>query len=139
MARVVSNTYEDTLRRVRRWYCKHYYVPLHLVEDITDEELLVEFFEHNFEEMDSEERVLKIKQLLLSPEEMKGVEKANSDYDAKLLAEMEKEFEEHKAKKAAAEGLPTPAAESKVIKEIAPEADISVSYDETPEDISDWD
>ncbi len=143
MARVVSNQYEDTIRRIRRWYCKQYFVPLHLVDDISDEELIVEYYESKFEEMEPEERQAKIKQLLLTTEEVVEVEKANSDYDNKLLEEMRLEFEAFKAKKGVKsinkKESDHEEFQAKPIKETPKEPEISVSFDDTPEDMSGWD
>lgn len=142
MARVVSNDYEDTMRRIRRWYCKEFLVPLNLVADISDEELIVEYYEHNFENLEPEERIAKMKQLVLNPEEVKELQRASEDYDNKLLEEMRVQYEELKKKN---KSLNTKIEDkdeefkSKPIKEIAKEPDISISFDETPEDMSGWD
>lgn len=136
MARVISDSYEDVMRRIRRWYARHYYTPLHLVENKPDEEVLIEYFEHNFEEMNEEERSSKIKELSLTKEQKQEKAVDEDSFDKKLLEEMRQDLEKFKAK--AEKALSKPATKESSIKTVKQEPEISVKFSESPEDMSGW-
>lgn len=136
MSRVVSDSFEDSMRRIRRWYCRHFYTPLSIVEEMTDEELLVEYFEYLFEEMGEDDRQNKLKELCLTQEDKAAKKVAEDDFDKKLLEEMRKDLEKFESKKT--DKLPKPKTKEEPIKKVENKPDISISFSE-PEDMTGWD
>jgi hypothetical protein len=138
MARVESESYEDSMRRIRRWYSKTYFVPIKEVEEMTDEEVLVEYFEHAYEEMTPEERKDKIKELAETPEEKQERLRYEKEFEDRLMADMKKDLDKIMAKRA---GLPLPQPKlPPVPKKEKKEAEVAISFEEgSLEDLKDWD
>lgn len=99
MNSVENPTYEDWLRRIRRWFSKEYSTPLLQVEEFEDEYVILAYYEHIFEEMDPETRKNKILELVETPQEKKAREIKEEEIDAEIMKEMEAEFKEIQAKK----------------------------------------
>lgn len=96
MAAVESPTYDDFMRRIRRWFSKEFHVPLPQVDDLEDEYLLLNYFETQFEDLEPEERRNKILELIETEVERKARKTADQDFEDELLAEMEEEFKASK-------------------------------------------
>lgn len=96
---VLEPDFDAFMRSIRRWYCINFFTPLHQVEELEDEFILLHYFEHTYEELPAEERKEKIGEILKTAEE-KAQEKAKEEeYDKELMEEMEKEAKALKEKK----------------------------------------
>lgn len=99
MNSVENPTYEDWLRKVRRWFSKTYSTPILQVEDFEDEYVIIAYYENIFDEMDADERKNKIIELIQTAEDKKKKKVEDAQIDKELEEEMRKELEEIQAKK----------------------------------------
>jgi hypothetical protein len=59
------------LRYINRWYSKTFHTPLHVVDDLPTEDVLIHFYECQFEDLEEAERLKSISELLESIDERK--------------------------------------------------------------------
>lgn len=81
MLAIVQPDGDAFLRRVKRFYSKTFNVPLPDVDDIPEEDVLVAFYEENFDSMTEEDRDEFLVDLLATPEERAAREKAHEKAD----------------------------------------------------------
>jgi hypothetical protein len=82
MESVTESDSDYNLRFIFRWYSRAFNTPLHEVEELPLDDILVAFFETRFEEMGDEEREKEIASLLESPEARKERLKQEAREDA---------------------------------------------------------
>lgn len=87
---------EYKLRRILRWYSKTFYTPLHIVETLPLENILIAYFESIYEEMEEEERQEHI-QLLLETDEQRKARLENEEKE-RLSAQDFLEFSQKQQK-----------------------------------------
>lgn len=62
---------EAHFRAICRWYSITFHTPLHLVEELPEDDVLVAYYEKTYEDMEDQEREDLLKALLETPEEKK--------------------------------------------------------------------
>ena len=63
------------LRRVFRWYSRTFATPLHEVQNLPVEDVLRAYFEQKFEEMEDEKLEQLVREVAISPERMREIER----------------------------------------------------------------
>lgn len=102
MRAICKPNLDDQIRSIFRWYSKTFSTPLHEVPDLPLSDVLVAYFEEQYEEMEPAELEYERKQLTMTARDR---EKAIADEDAAeedgmdLLREMEEEARQLKNKK----------------------------------------
>lgn len=76
---VIQQDTEYHVRRIQRWYSKTFATPLHEVEDLPLEDVLLVYFEEAFESMPEKKRVTLAIELTQTPEEKVAAEKAQKE------------------------------------------------------------
>jgi len=76
---------EARLRGICRWYSKTYNTPLHMVEDLPEDEVLTAYFETIYEEMDDEDRTRILEQLLETDEQKRERQRAKDAEEAEAF------------------------------------------------------
>lgn len=144
------------LRTVFRWYSKTFSTPLHEVADLPLDDVLLHYWESQYEEMEADEREAVIKRLRETDEERRQREAKDSeavDADEAWLRQVEQEEQERLAKKnapaaaapASAKGAKRPTEKDSQLPdyEEKPIEGFSVNFVNDPKEIEDlmkkWD
>jgi hypothetical protein len=141
MQSVVKPDYEAFLRHVFRWYSREFATPLHEVEDLPIEEILLHYYEYSFEQLDEHERDLQISELLKSDEELaeeKRAEDAKPVEDAEFV-KFAQQIQQFKPKPLVVQGFDDEPPETPSIPLPPPmpveqPPDISMQFDEVLDD-----
>ena len=133
------------VRRILRWYSKTFFTPLPVVEEMPFDDVLRDYFECHFEEME-EDALEQIRLDLIETDEDRNKrlraideEKADADEYARIVRQEEEVRERTKAsKKAAAPAtLPTPKPQPMLSRSTTKESELpSVPASALPPDIS---
>jgi hypothetical protein len=83
MLAVVDPDDDAWLRRIFRFYSKHFATPLHLVPQLPLEDVLRAYFEELFASFDEEDREERIEWLLMTPEERLDSQDSEKTLDAR--------------------------------------------------------
>jgi hypothetical protein len=73
-------------RSICRWYSITFHTPLHMVEEIPEEDILIAYYEKTYEDMEDPERQELLKVLLETEEEKKAKARAKDIEDAEAFA-----------------------------------------------------
>ena len=106
---------EATYRSICRWYSTTFHTPLHVVEELPQEDVLTAHFEATYEDMTEEERREVLSQLLETEEEKKAKRRAKDEEEAEsfnFARRMAQEARQEAAKKKLAEVKAPPKAPS---------------------------
>lgn len=82
MANVQNEPPEYTLRYIFRWYSKTFSTPLHVVPNLVLEDVLLAFFECQYEELNEPERNDETRKLLISKEDLTKMQRKEDAEDA---------------------------------------------------------
>lgn len=102
---VLTDDAEYRLRKIFRWYSRTFATPLHEVEDLPVEDVLLAYFETSFEDMKAEEIKEQIRLLTETNEERIAREKAEEEQttremtDEEFLRQAEAQAREKKLRK----------------------------------------
>ena len=111
MLAVVESDDDAWLRRIFRFYSKHFATPLHLVPQLPLEDVLRAYFEELFDSLDEEDRVARIEWLLMSPEERRD----DADAEKTLASRDEEFFDRLNAEVASGETIKRPKAQRRQV------------------------
>jgi hypothetical protein len=99
--------YESALRRIFRWYSERFHTPLHTVPDLPLDDILLNFFEVQYESMEPQEWHNAAINLLETPDERRqrrmNETKADEDFLKKAASMVEKKKVNKQLRKKAAE------------------------------------
>lgn len=84
LASVVKQNGEYFLRYIFRWYSKEFATPLHVVESLPLEDILMHFYECRYEEMEQPHREEEIHRLIKSKEQLLQEKREEDAEDAEL-------------------------------------------------------
>lgn len=93
---------DATYRAICRWYSITFHTPLHVVEDLPQEDVLQAHFEHTYSEMSEEDRKETLAELLVTEEEKKVKKLAKDRADAEDYDFGQRMLEHERQKKAKA-------------------------------------
>jgi len=82
MFSVVEKPADYIVRNIFRWFSKQFSTPLHIVETLPFEDVLVHYFESTYEELEEDERQVQIERLLMDPEKLAALQRAEDASDA---------------------------------------------------------
>lgn len=121
------------IRRIMRWYSKTFHTPLHVVEDLPLDDILLAYWEEHYEEL-SDAELYQHKEDLFTTEEQrrqarKKVDLADADADdfARMVAEEEQQKAEKKTEQKA-QSLP-----QKPVEQRIPEATLPSDFELPPD------
>lgn len=90
---VVKKDDMAAMRRVFRWYSHEYHTPLHIVEDLPIEHVLLTYWENHYEDLDDSQLEKEVAEAVKTEEEKRREE---LEYDARLADTVE--FNQHVSK-----------------------------------------
>lgn len=82
MFSVVKKPADYVVRNIFRWFSKEFHTPLHIVETLPFEDVLVHYFESTYEDLEEDERDAQIERLLMAPEKLAALQRAEDAEDA---------------------------------------------------------
>jgi hypothetical protein len=131
--------YEATIRRIFRWYSERFHTPLHMVQELCFEEVILHYFEGHYESLSPQERHDLAVTLLETPAEYRSRKAAEVDSEAQFIKETEElaklgTSHNKSLKRRMAEIKPAPKAPSKLM-ERQEEDEISISYEDKDFDL----
>lgn len=91
--------HDSTLRRVFRWYSEKFHTPLHEVPDLPLEDILLNWFEVHYEQMEPEEKHNLGLELLETPEERRKRESDDKNSEESFIRLTQQMAERQRASK----------------------------------------
>lgn len=82
MFSVVKKPADYMTRKIFRWFSNEFATPLHVVETLPLEDVLTHYFESMYEDLDPEEREDLIERLLMDPDKLAALQRAEDAEDA---------------------------------------------------------